>query len=131
MPNPGGKRAWRVYDARNHATADLLTLPDETPRAGARLRLHHPSDPVRHRTLAAHEVSRVEPLLETVLDEGRLVYELPDIAAMREVRSHDVAALNSGVRRLVNPHIYHVSLSDELWTLKQELMASVRDGGNE
>ena len=128
VPNPGGKRAWRVYDARDHATADLLTLPDETPQAGARLRLHHPSDPVRHRTLAAHEVSRVEPLLETVLDEGRLVYDQPDITAMRELRGRDVAALNSGVRRLVNPHIYHVSLSDELWALKQSLIASVANG---
>jgi len=128
VPNPGGKRAWRVYDARGHATADLLTLPSETPRAGARLRLHHPSDPMRHRTLAAHEVSRVEPLLVPVLEAGRLVYDLPDIVGMRRARERDVAALNSGVRRLVNPHIYHVSLSEGLWALKQELIASVTDG---
>ena len=127
VPNPGDKRAWRIYDARNHATADLLTLPDETPRAGDILRLHHPSDAAKTRTLKAGEVTRVEPLLTTILDEGRLVYDLPDIAEMRERRVHDVDALNSGVRRLVNPHIYHVSLSDELWELKQELIASVRD----
>jgi nicotinate phosphoribosyltransferase len=128
VPNPGGKGVWRVYDALGHATADLLTTPAEMPRAGETLRLHHPSDPARHRTLPPHEVSRVEPLLTTVLDEGRLVGELPDIAQTRELRERDVAALNSGVRRLVNPHIYHVSLSDELWALKQELIRSVTNG---
>ena len=128
VPNPGSKRAWRVYDARHHATADLLSTPEETPRAGERLRLYHPSDPARHRTLPAHEVSRVEPLLTTILDEGRLVYDLPDITAMRELRERDVAALNTGVRRLVNPHIYHVSLSSGLWTLKQDLIHSVMNG---
>ena len=131
VPNPGDKRAWRVYDARNHATADLLTLPDEAPKAGEPLRLHHPSDPARTRTLKARDVTRVEPLLETILDEGRLVYDLPDIAEMRERRVHDVDALNTGVRRLVNPHIYHVSLSDKLWQLKQDLVESVREDNYE
>jgi nicotinate phosphoribosyltransferase len=28
------------------------------------------------------------------------------------------------VRRLVNPHIYHVSLSQRLWDLKQALLKS-------
>ncbi len=131
VPNPGGKRAWRVYDARNHATADLLTTPDETPEAGEPLRLYHPSDPAKTRSLSARNVTRVEPLLKTILDEGQLVYDLPDIAEMREQRVHDIDALNSGVRRLVNPHIYHVSLSDKLFKLKQNLIASVRGDNHE
>lgn len=130
VPNPGGKRAWRIYDARNHATADLLTALDETPRAGERLVLHHPSDPAKTRVLPPGEVSRVEELLKPIWDEGRLVYDLPDIPAMREQRVHDVAALNSGVRRLVNPHIYHVSLSDTLWTLKRDLIRTTRNGAH-
>jgi nicotinate phosphoribosyltransferase len=35
-----------------------------------------------------------------------------------------VERLDAGVRRLVNPHIYHVSLTERLWQLKQELIAS-------
>ena len=77
--------------------------------------------------MRAREVTRVEPLLETILDEGRLVYDLPDIPAMRERRQSDVAALNSGVRRLVNPHIYHVSLSEKLWDLKRDLIRQVQE----
>ncbi len=95
------------------------------------MRLHHPSDPAKTRMLGARNVTRVEPLLTTILDEGRLLYDLPDIAAMREQRIYDVGALNTGVRRLVNPHIYHVSLSDKLWELKQDLIASVRGDNHE
>jgi nicotinate phosphoribosyltransferase len=132
VPNPGNKGAWRLYDARGNATADLIALADENPKlpeGDERLVLYHPSDPSRRRTLRPGEVSRVEPLLLPVLDEGRLVGELPDIPAMREVRARDVGALNSGVRRLVNPHVYHVSLSERLWNLKQDLIRSVRANG--
>ncbi|MCA9870991.1 MAG: hypothetical protein KC487_11530, partial [Anaerolineae bacterium] len=42
-------------------------------------------------------------------------------------RQADVAQLDAGVKRFVNPHIYHVSLSDKLWNLKQELIRSARE----
>jgi len=29
------------------------------------------------------------------------------------------------VRRLMNPHIYHVSLTEKLWNYKQELIREV------
>jgi nicotinate phosphoribosyltransferase len=45
---------------------------------------------------------------------------------MRTRRRADVERLDSGVRRLVNPHIYHVSLSESLWSMKQELLATLR-----
>ena len=32
-------------------------------------------------------------------------------------------ALDPGVRRLVHPHVYHVSITDELFATKQELVA--------
>jgi nicotinate phosphoribosyltransferase len=32
--------------------------------------------------------------------------------------------LDAGVKRLVNPHVYHVSLSEQLWDLKQRLISS-------
>ena len=41
---------------------------------------------------------------------------------MRRARIADVERLDPGVRRLINPHIYHVSLSEQLWELKQRLI---------
>jgi nicotinate phosphoribosyltransferase len=124
-PNPGHKLVWRVYDQRGQATADLLSLDDEIPQEMERIVLRHPTDHTRHRALDRDEVAEIEPLLVDVLREGELVYDLPSIEEMRERRKTDVSRLDSGVRRLLNPHIYHVSLTQRLWDLKQELIESV------
>jgi nicotinate phosphoribosyltransferase len=126
-PNPGHKLVWRVYDRRSHATADLLSLDDEDPRQEGQITLRHPSDHAKYRSLDQDEISRVEPLLVDVLREGKLVYDLPTVEEMRERRKADVAHLDVGVRRLMNPHIYHVSLTQRLWELKQELIKSALD----
>ena len=125
LTNPGLKHAWRLYDTRGFATADLIALEDETPAEAERIALRHPGDMARQRTLERAAISSMEPLLAEVLRAGELVYALPDLEAIREQRRADVERLDSGVRRLVNPHIYHVSLSQRLWELKQELLAQL------
>ena len=47
---------------------------------------------------------------------------------MRKARVNDVERLDVGVRRLLNPHIYHVSLTNRLWRLKQDLVNSALAG---
>jgi nicotinate phosphoribosyltransferase len=126
-PNPGNKLVWRLYDRRGRATADLLSLDDEDPQHLATIVLRHPADHTRYRKVAREEISRIEPLLVDVLQEGKLVYDLPPIEEMRKQRQTDVGQLDDGVRRLVNPHIYHVSLTQRLWDLKQELIHSAMD----
>jgi nicotinate phosphoribosyltransferase len=125
-PNPGNKQVWRVYDARGKATADLLSLADENPRAEERLVLRHYGDPTKFRTLPPGDRSELEPLLVEVLRGGKLVYDLPTIEAMRAQRRADLARLDPGVTRLLNPHIYHVSHTQTLWDLKQQLIAAAR-----
>lgn len=127
VPNPGHKRVWRLYDRRTKAVADLLSLDDEDPHDMERIVLRHPTEHATFRTLPHSQISDIEPLLVKVLDEGTLVYELPAIDEMREHREADLARLDPGVRRIVNPHIYHVSLTERLWTLKQKLVASAKE----
>jgi nicotinate phosphoribosyltransferase len=126
VPNPGHKHVWRVYDRRSKATADLLSLDVEDPGEMDQILLHHPTEHTHYRTLRREQVAEVEPLLTDVLDEGRLVCELPSIEQMRERRQGDLERLDPGVRRIVNPHIYHVSLTERLWELKQDLIRSAR-----
>lgn len=127
--NPGHKVAWRLYDQRGRATTDLLTLEDEDPEHLFPIVLHHPVQPTRYRTLEREDVARVERLHVEVLKEGRLVYDRPEIEAMRATREADLGHLDPGVKRLMNPHIYHVSLSERLWSLKQALIAAARTSG--
>jgi nicotinate phosphoribosyltransferase len=121
--NPGDKRVWRLYDRRGLATADLLSLADEELWDKDELVLRHPTEPSIYRSLRREDISEIEPLLVDVLENGKLVYELPTIEEMRRRRHADVARLDAGVRRLVNPHVYHVSLSERLWERKQALIS--------
>lgn len=123
-PNPGHKLVWRIYDQRGYATADLLSLDDEKPAEQETIILQHPTQSSKYRTLPRGEVTQVEPLLVDILRQGQLVADLPPIEELRKRRDADVARLDPGVRRLMNPHIYHVSLTEKLWKQKQELIAS-------
>ena len=126
VPDPGRKRLWRVYDRRGTANADLVTLDDHDPDERP-IRLVHPSRSDVGRTLTHYEVSEVESLRVKVLGNGRRVpNDAGDIEASRSRRDADLARLDPGVRRLVNPHTYHVSLSPELSDLKQHLIAGFK-----
>jgi nicotinate phosphoribosyltransferase len=127
-PNPGNKGLWRIYDERGQATADLITLAEEDPREQTPLILRHPSTRVKRRQLDLHQISRIEPLLVDVMIDGKRVIDLPTIDDMRLLRRADVDRLDPGVRRLINPHIYHVSLSQALWDLKDELIHALGGG---
>ena len=124
--NPGDKRVWRIYDRRGKATADLITLADERPVAGETITLCHPTDEPRRRRLSGDEVSEVEPLHEEVFKDGRRVGEAPHLEVLRGRRLADLERLDPGVKRLMNPHVYHVSLSRELWKHKQEMVRRLR-----
>ncbi|MFL7890660.1 MAG: nicotinate phosphoribosyltransferase [Anaerolineales bacterium] len=123
-PNPGHKLAWRIYDQRGKATADLLSLDDEQPGESGEIVLRHLYQESKYRTLPIEHVTEVEPLLVEILRQGELVAEMPPIEELRKRRDADVERLDPGVRRLMNPHIYHVSLTENLWKMKQELVTS-------
>lgn len=123
VPNPGYKRVWRLYDRRGKATADLLCLEEEDPRQARSLTLRHPMEHAKYRTIAAADISTMEELHHDVLHQGKIVCDFPPLDELRRRRNEDVDRLDPGIRRLVNPHVYHVSLTQALWDLKQNLIA--------
>ncbi len=120
--NPGRKTVWRIHSARGPATADLLAQAGEI--LGDPLVLHHPSTPGVTRTLTANQIAGREELLEP-FDPWAVVDDHEAVEAARKRRLDDIGRLDVGVRRIVNPHVYHVSLSEGSWQLKHEVMASV------
>jgi nicotinate phosphoribosyltransferase len=122
-PNPGYKHAWRLYDQRGKANADLLSLEEEDPRLMDSITLRHPTDRTKFRVLKKEEISKIEPLFVKILEKGKPLVDTPDLEEIRRVRQADVDCLDPGVRRLMNPHIYHVSLTERLYRLKQDLIA--------
>ncbi|MFW6414096.1 MAG: nicotinate phosphoribosyltransferase [Verrucomicrobiota bacterium] len=121
-PNPGFKNVWRVYNGRGKASADLLTSGDEDPAAEECLTLYHPSHGDKYRSLTRNDISDVQLLQVDILNDGELVYDFPDLETLRHHREVDLEQLDEGVKRIINPHIYHVSLSERLWNLKRKLI---------
>lgn len=124
--NPGDKDLYRLYDERGRSTADQMTIRGEpAPHETEDIVLRHPVEPGTQRILRPPQISAVEALLEPVLSEGRRLVDPVPLDELRARRHHDLERLDPGVRRLVNPHRYHVSLSQPLWDLKQGLVASL------
>ena len=121
-PIPGEKSVWRVYDNRSIATADVIGLAGEEPGRDGALGLHHPSRQGVGRVLSPSDISEAEPMLEPVFRHGNATRPAPDLDEMRSRRQADLSRLDPGVRRLVNPHIYHVSLTDAVAQLRTGLV---------
>ncbi|NNF70260.1 MAG: nicotinate phosphoribosyltransferase, partial [Acidimicrobiia bacterium] len=125
VPIPGAKRLWRIYDDRGLATADAVALAAEDLTTVESLELHHPNRDGVSRALARDDMSAVEELLVDVWNEqGRLVND--GIEEMRARRRADLERLDPGVRRLINPHLYHMSLTGEMDALRRRMVAEAQ-----
>lgn len=123
--NPGHKKAWRIYDNRDRATADLIGFSDEDPASQETLTLHHPAIQGVSRTLKRSDISRIEPLLETVWEGGGRRQPRPTLEELRTRCREDLNHLDTGVLRMRSPHIYHISLTPRLLEAKLQLIAKV------
>ncbi len=121
--NPGRKRVVRIYSRRGTATADLLAQADE--ELTDPLMLYHPSAEGVMRRLPAERIGGREELLEP-FDPWIPADEHEAVVEARGRRADDLARLDVGVRRIVNPHVYHVSLSAGSWELKHSIMNEMR-----
>jgi len=97
---------------------------------GTAIELHHHSRPDVGRTLAADRWRRAELLIETIVDRGDVAVDggldaLDDLDAAADRRQRDVDALDPGVRRLVNPHEYHVSITTAVRDEKRRLLEAL------
>ena len=125
IPTPGAKRLWRMYDQRGLATADVVATAAEDLHSIDELTIHHPHEDDSRRVLRGPQVSSAELLLGPVWAGGRVAGAEP-VAVMRERGIADLSRLDPGVRRLVNPHVYHVSLTSEMKQLQKRLVAEAR-----
>ncbi|MGA7096405.1 MAG: nicotinate phosphoribosyltransferase [Acidimicrobiia bacterium] len=121
--NPGRKKVHRLYDMRGMATVDVMALADE--ELTFPLELHHHRETGIGRVVPGDRVSSTEELLvaaslEAPADDPAIVAEA------RKRRIADLERLDPGVKRLVNPHVYHVSVTRRLAELKARLIEESR-----
>lgn len=126
IPIPGRKQVWRITDDRGFATADVVATGDEAAPGGADLVMHHPTRSGVQRTLRPEEIAAADQLLERVYAGKQLAS--PTLEEIRSRVAEDIEKLDPGVRRLINPHVYHVSLTAEMKELQRRLIAQARSG---
>ncbi len=130
VPLPGRKIVWRLYDQRGAAVVDLIGLADEEPFPTATITVHDPNREGVAQQIDRADISHVEVLHEVQHHTSGVDAALREMdASVDEAAKRcagDIDRLDVGVRRLVNPHRYHVSVTDRLHELRRELIAGAR-----
>lgn len=121
--NPGIKNVFRLYDSNGMACADILALEDEILETEKEYRFYHPM--VDYRQFAC-QAARIEPLLKKRIENGERIHErIADSEQLKISRKNMQAQLETfdeSYKRILNPHIYKVSLTEKLKDLKREFI---------
>jgi nicotinate phosphoribosyltransferase len=122
--NPGVKQVWRIRDSAGLYVADVLALEgpgqDEAFEKGKTYTFWHPSADYRH---FSHTISGgAEGLLKKRLENGALLSGLPSLENIRALVRRELESLDQSYKRILNPHIYKVSITGKLKALKLDLI---------
>jgi nicotinate phosphoribosyltransferase len=122
---PAVKQVWRIKDEDGKTLADVLSRDDDARNPdiiekGKRYSFWHPQADYRHFYCEVH--GGVEPLLKIRIENGRPVSPPVDLKHIRSFMQTDLESFDQSYKRFLNPHIYKVSITERLRTLKLELI---------
>lgn len=117
--NPGFKKVYRFYDKNtNYALGDVIALADEVIDKNKYL-LINPIDEWKRKTIKNYYVRELQ---EKIFENGKLVYEMPNVFDRAKYCTKEMETIYPEVKRLENPHVYIVDLSEKLLKVKKELI---------
>ena len=126
VTNPGVKKLVRVYDKKSgKRIADIIALEHETFDESKSLVLYETNARWKKIKLKANTYTLRE-LLVPVFKSGELVYEVPETMEVRAYSKRELDTLWEEYKRLVNPQIMQVVLSDELYALKEKMLENYK-----
>lgn len=124
ITNPGNKTIYRVYDKTSGKIhADLICLADESFNENEPLLLFDPVNTWKKLILEPGTYTMRE-MLVPIFKGGTCVYNSPDVMDIRRYCAKEQDTLWDETKRFVNPHNVYVDLSEKLWNIKNELLAS-------
>ncbi len=126
VTNPGIKKIIRIYDKiSGKIKADLITLEEEQIDTNKDLTIFDSVAVWKKMHLKAGRFTTRE-LLVPIFINGKCVYNFPNVMEIRTYCKNELNTLWEEHKRLVNPHILPVDLSQELWDLKQAMIKEIR-----
>jgi len=126
ITTPGVKDVYRIMsNETGKAIADYVCLSEETDvREGKPLKLFNPEHPYMS-TIIEHYTA--VPLLQLVLEAGRLTGPLPALDEARRYHLHQKQLFWPEYLRTLNPELHHVHISERLWTLKRDMIEKMKN----
>ncbi|MEL3907721.1 MAG: nicotinate phosphoribosyltransferase [Treponemataceae bacterium] len=116
---PGIKQVWRLYNDDGSFKADIIALEDEIVKEGKEQTFYHPNNNVQFFKFAP---AKVEPLLNIKIKKGKRVAEPKSLKDIKKYAEKQLDSLDPTSKRILNPHIYKVSLTAKLKKLKDKLI---------
>jgi len=120
--NPAVKQVWRIKDKNGSAVADVMSIDynDDELKEGKNYYFWHPSADYRH---FQHTIEgSAQPLLKKRIIDGKLTEISPALAEIKAHAASDLDNFDPTYKRLLNPHVYKVSITEKLRKLKLDLI---------
>ena len=127
ITNPGFKTIYRIYGKDGMAEADLIALRSEAFDTSKPLTIVHPVERWKKLTFEPGEYTMKE-LPVKVIENGKLVGTMPPLKEIVAYAKKEKETFWDEYKRIDKPHIYKVDLSDELYTLKTNMINAIRRG---
>ena len=122
ITTPGFKQIFRIYDKKsNKIKADLLALQEETFSCEENLVLFNPTAPWQKINLEKNNYY-IKPMLINVISNGKKIYDSPDILKIKNYCQQELNTLWDEYKRIINPEVMPVDLSNKLFNIKQALL---------
>ena len=120
ITNPHYKKLYRfIGNDTGKAIADYLAIYDEVIDDSQNLEIFDPDATWKRK--AVYNFTAKE-LQVPIFQNGKLVYELPNLDSIRNYCREQVDMLWDEIKRFDNPQTYYVDLSQKLWDIKYGLL---------
>ncbi len=118
--NPGVKQVHRFYDGGGQPLADLIAFEHEEIPDSGQLVFYHPQIDSCWFTMKLPKSHR--PLLSCKMKAGRRVGSAPSLPEIQAHAQEELDRFDDTYKRIINPHLYKVSLSRCLKDTKTEMV---------
>jgi nicotinate phosphoribosyltransferase len=122
ITNPGRNRVVRVFDQLMMMQGDIIVREDEVIDGSRPVTACHTMYPQICKTYKPR--FETAELLVPVFVNGELVYERPSLREIQANTFANLEHLEPEYKRLTNPHVYKVSLSEKLNRVKERLLVT-------
>ena len=124
--NPGIKQVYRFFSEEGNALGDLIALYDEEIAAGKDYEFYHPFSSQDFYLMEKSAYKRVQPMLSMKMNNGRRISKPRTLQEIQKDSEKLLSSFDKSYKRQINPHLYKVSLSEDLMRLKTKLIRDAK-----